>query len=204
MSNNRAYPPTPHSPPNGPHTCSLYLDSLPTSCSRVRPEQAGHSVHRWFGLSRSKFSRHLNKSQHLSSLTLSLFSVCQRDTKLWFNWALFCHLKWGYISRDTHISTPPLLLYPLWELTLLQGLIESNILAKLASSALNQALKPVRPTSVVLYLRTSTEMSEDFLPKQLCPGLCIYVRTCINLLSDTLIPRFLLIITYWYKRVLGP
>lgn len=105
MRNNTAYPPAPHKPPNGPHTCSLHLDSLPTSCSRVQPERVGHSVHRWFGLSHSKWSRHLNKTQHS---ILSLPSVCQWETirvgliKL----ALFCHLKWGYISQDTLPKSP--------------------------------------------------------------------------------------------------
>lgn len=47
----------------GLYTCTLCLNSLPTSCSRVQKEQAGHSVHRWFALPNSKFSRHLNKSQ---------------------------------------------------------------------------------------------------------------------------------------------
>lgn len=70
----------PHNPPNGPHTCSLHPDSLPTSCSRVWPEQAGHSVHRWFGLSHSKFSRHLNKSQHSALFyPLSPISLPMRD-----------------------------------------------------------------------------------------------------------------------------
>lgn len=79
MSNNKAYPPAPHNPPNGPHTCSLHLDSLPTSYSRVQPEQAEHSVHRWFGLSCSKFSRHLNKSQYsFLSCPLSPISLPMR------------------------------------------------------------------------------------------------------------------------------
>lgn len=50
------------SPKWPPHMLSL--PGFPAnSCSRLQPEQAGHSVHRWFGFSCSKFSRHLNKSQ---------------------------------------------------------------------------------------------------------------------------------------------
>lgn len=96
----------PPRPPNGPYTCSLYLDSLPTSCSRVRPEQAGHSVHRWFGLSHSKLSRHPNKSQHSVLSYLSLPPVCQWETNCGslIKVALFCHLKRGYISLRPLIS----------------------------------------------------------------------------------------------------
>lgn len=108
MRNNTAYPPAPHKSPNGPHTCSLHLDSLPTSCSRVQPEQAGHSVHRWFGLSHSKCSRHLNKTQHSVLSSLSLPSVCQWETVRGglIKVALGCHLKWGYISQDTLPKVP--------------------------------------------------------------------------------------------------
>jgi hypothetical protein len=79
MLSNRAYlPVSKNSSKWPPHMYSL--PGRPANlCSRVQSEQAGHSVRRWFGLSPSKFSRHLNKSQH--SFTPSLIYRSANETQ---------------------------------------------------------------------------------------------------------------------------